>query len=147
VSEVSRNSVLVIAETRVLLQSLEAAIRAKNPVQITGVLWGQTPTILKPEFIRDSSLVVVELFRRYECGERAEGVVLAERWMGVTPFLIVAPRCSSDHINCLGYWDMASPDSLAERVHMLLANPEEGMDNFDRLKMHVRRHLGVPKQH
>ncbi|MEI6177634.1 MAG: hypothetical protein WCS43_12140 [Verrucomicrobiota bacterium] len=140
-------SVLIIAGTPQLLESLEAAIRSKNEISVSGMLWSQTPMLLKPESIRDSSLVVAELFREYQYGTRAEGVVLAERWAGITPFLIVAPRHWSDQIGCPGYWDVASSDSLGARVQLLVATPQIAMDNLENLKARIKPYLSIPRQH
>jgi len=139
--------ILLIADSRALLGALDASIQSGEKMRLSGILWSQTPSLLRPELLRSSSLVVVELFRQYQHGKRAEGVVLAERWAGVTPFLIVAPRFWANEIDCPGYWDAASEDSIGERVRWLLANPEAAAENFDQLKERMRQYLAVPRQH
>lgn len=115
--------------------------------QVSGFLWSQSPALLRPETLRQSDLVVAELYRKYEYGIRAEAVVLAERCAGQPPLLIIAPRYCSHEIDCPGYWDVAAKDTLKDRVTTLLQNPARALRHFERLKSAFAHHLAVPKQH
>ena len=139
--------ILVITQEPTLLTSVRMILEQEEHWQISGFLWSQSPSLLRPETLQQSDLVVAELYRKYEYGIRAEAVVLAERCAGHPPFLIIAPRYCSHEINCPGYWDVAAKDTLKDRVTSLLQTPASARLHFERLKSAFAHHLAIPKQH
>lgn len=146
---VSDRGILLLSQRLDLNRSLEAAIRLQADLNVVGLLWDQTAA--HPDHFRrsleESALVVAELFRESRLGIWAGGARLAERYLHRVPFLIVAPRHWADEIQVPGYWDVASPDSVGERVHLLLANPDLAWENFERIKAKVAHCWNEPEGH
>jgi len=142
-------SILVLTQRLDLFRALEVAIRLRADVSVMGLLWDQT-SAHSDSFrvsLEESALVVAELFRESRLGVWAGGGRLAERYLHRVPFLIVAPRYWADEIQTPGYWDVASPDSVGERVHSLLANPELAWENFERIKAKAAHCWNEPEGH
>lgn len=139
--------IFVITQESSLLASVRTILAQEPDWQVSGILWSESPALLRPDTLSECDLVVAELFRTYAHGVRAEGVVLAERFNGQPPFLIIAPRYQSHEIGCPGYWDVAADDSLGNRAKLLVQRPAQSLLNFHRMKTAFARHLAVPKQH
>jgi len=142
-----RASVLIITNEVALQRAVRACLGAGPPMEIDAMLWNETVAADYKGRLREADLVVAELFRRYPHGRRAEAVVLAERCVDMPAVLAIAPAYDAADIGCPGYWDVAAPDTLRERVDALIAHPERAMENFSRLKASVAGWLAVPKQH
>lgn len=139
--------IFVITQEPSLLTSVRMILAQEVEWQVSGILWSQSPALLRPDTLKECDLVVAELFRTYDHGTRAEGVILAERFHGQPPFLIIAPRYRSHEIDCPGYWDVAAEDSLLNRIRSILKNPLAAQQNFERLQAAMSRYLAIPKQH
>lgn len=144
----SKGSVLILTQRVGSFRALEAAIRLQSDVEkVSGMLWDQTAVLGASAAIEGSYAGSDELFRESRRGIWAQGGNLAERFSHGVPFLIVAPRYWADEIQVPGYWDVASTDSIGERVQSLLANPELAWENFERIKAKVAHCWNEPEAH
>jgi hypothetical protein len=151
-SEVANNSVpaiLVMTDGESLSQALTRTARlvAGSDTQVYSITYAESPALLTLERVEKTEFFILELFRRYPGGQRAEGVVLAERWRYRKPFLIVSPLHLAHQIQCPGYWDTAAKDSLVERIRHILSFPERCKQRFDMIQEHFGRMLTLPPQH
>lgn len=139
----------VITDSEALGASLRCVLLAAmgRDAPVFSLTYAESPALLTPQRISETDLLAVELFRDYPGGLRAEGIVLAERWMYRKPFLIVSPLYISQQLRCLGYWDIEAEDSLVDRVEYILRSPQECTEGFDRVKKRFARFLALPPQH
>jgi len=142
-------AVLVITNQLPLGHALRVAVETATDqnTRVTSITYKESIALLTPQQFRESDLVVLELFRDYPGGQRAEGVTLAERWLHKTPFLVVSPLFLANRIRCPGYWDVAAEDSIVERIRQNLGNPRLCGENFRDFKTLFSRYLAIPSQH
>jgi len=142
-------SCLILTDGEALGFSLTRVLHvATSPeARIFSLTYAESPALLTPQRIDEADLLVLDLFREYQGGIRAEGVVLAERWMRRKPFLIVSALYLSEQLRCPGYWDVAARDSLIDRVQAILRFPRECGNGFERVKARFHRFLALPPQH
>nr|VFK24710.1 MAG: hypothetical protein BECKMB1821G_GA0114241_100946 [Candidatus Kentron sp. MB]VFK27022.1 MAG: hypothetical protein BECKMB1821I_GA0114274_10026 [Candidatus Kentron sp. MB]VFK74938.1 MAG: hypothetical protein BECKMB1821H_GA0114242_101247 [Candidatus Kentron sp. MB] len=140
---------LIITDQEALGISLTRILRAvmDRNAQVFSITYAESPALLTPQRINDTDFLVLELFRDYPGGIRAEGLVLAERWMYRKPFLIVSPLHVSREIRCPGYWDTQAKDCLAQRIRYLISAPKECVKRFEQIKERFGRFLTLPPQH
>lgn len=89
--------------------------------------------MLSPRLLRETDLFVLDLWRSYPTGIRAEGVAVAEQLSRHhSKSLIVSPLSISAEGGISGYWDIASTMPLAQSCDLLL-------------KQGRRKHAAVPE--
>lgn len=142
-------SCLIITNHEPLGLSLTRVARAAvgQDAPVFSITYAESLALLTPQRIKETDLFILELFRDYPGGRRAEGVVLAERWRYRKPFLIVSPLYLAQQIQYPGYWDTAAKDSLTDRIHHLYNSPQQCNEGFDRMKARFMRMLELPPQH
>lgn len=111
------------------------------------ITYDKSPTLLSPLRMKNTDFLILDLFRDYPAGRRAEGIILAERWLFRKPFLIVSPLHIALTLECPGYWDTQSSDNLDERISHILNTPRSCNEGFDRVKVLFSRLLKLPPQH
>lgn len=108
--------------------------------------------MLSPRLLGSTDLFVLELWRTYPTGLRAEGLAVAEELIRqrVRP-LVVSPMALGNESSVLWYWDLASPDSLADRCERLLRGGWAGfgknMESVAKLKNLLGPYLLKPQGH
>lgn len=103
---------------------------------------------LTSDLIAQTDLFVLELFRQYPGGLRAEGVALAEKLARRGKrSLIVSPLFLAQHLRCDCYWDVASKDSLAARVARVGTSARPLSTEIKILLDFFAPHLAIPPQH
>jgi hypothetical protein len=127
------------------MRSVRTAVGRDVPV--FSITYTESLALLTPQRVEETDLFILELFRDYPGGHRAEGVVLAERWRYRKPFLIVAPLHVAHQVQCLGYWDTAAEDSLVGRIRRILSFPERCNEGFERIQERFAQMLALPPQH
>ncbi len=142
-------SCLIITNNELLGLSLTRVARAAvgQDAPVFSITYAESLALLTPQRIRETDFFILELFRDYPGGRRAEGVVLAKRWMYRKSFLIVSPLHVSQQIQCPGYWDTEAKDSLVDRIHQIMSTPRYCNEGFDRMKERFMRMLELPPQH
>lgn len=116
-------------------------------VNVFSMTFAECQTFLTAKRIEETDLFVLELFRSYAGGPRAEGVVFARRLRHRTRFLIISALHLSKELKCFRYWDTAAEDTLGERARDVLNAPDVYADGLDRLEKCFERLLKVPQQH
>jgi len=108
--------------------------------------------ILTPKLIRNTDLFVLELWRTYSTGLRAEGLVVWEELRRQHALsLIVSPLAVGSETDTPFYWDLASENDLEERCRRLLGGgfrvPSMGSAEQKKLKSLLRDYLAKPAGH
>jgi hypothetical protein len=105
-------------------------------------------TQLSRELIEETDLFVVELFREYPGGLRAEGVFLAERMVRRGKrALIISAVFLAQQLGCHSYWDVSSTDTLIARIIDRLMATRPQLVEFERLSNVFAAWLEIPSQH
>jgi len=145
------SDILVITDREPLGASVQRLLRAKlgKTVAVSAFTYVESLTFLTPERVADTDLFVLELFRHYRGGLRAEGVVLAQRLSGRGKrTLVISPLSLGRQKSCQGYWDVASSDTLADRLQDLtLRGHPAPQSEWDYLRRCFSSFLALPPQH
>jgi len=128
-----------------LTRSAQSVVEKHSPV--FSITYTETMALLTPSRIKETDFFIMELLRTYPGGQRAEGVVLAERLIYRKPFLIVSPLHLAQKIQCPGYWDTEAKDSPVDRIRGLLNFPHQCTEGFERMKANFSRMMELPPQH
>lgn len=147
--ETPRSIVLVITDGQELGRSVQRVIGAHlgNLEAVFGFTYAESLALLTPDRVEETDLFILELFRRYAGGLRAEGVALAERWGRRKPFLVISPLHLANELGCPGYWDTASADSLGQRVEQIVNFPRQCIEGFEKVVRCFGVMLRLPPQH
>lgn len=149
-----RSGTLVIGDTRdfgrVIRVLLEPIAVQTGPV--TETTYEDCRSLLTQRVLQVTSLFVLELWRSYTTGWRAEGVAVAEQLMriGAAP-LIVSPLSLGEKLRVSCYWDLASGDTFTARAAMTLRSSGSRIrgsrGGIDFLKRTFCDHLAKPAGH
>ncbi len=145
------SNILAITDRESLGAAVQRLLRAKlgNAVAVSAFTYFESLTFLTPERVADTDLFVLELFRHYQGGLRAEGMVLAQRLVRRGKrTLVISPLSLGRQKNCRGYWDVASSDTLAERLQeLILSGHLTPQSEWDYLRRCFSSFLDLPPQH
>ncbi len=116
-------------------------------VNVFSMTFAECQTFLTTGRIEETDLFVLELFRSYPGGPRAEGLVFARRLRHRARCLVMSALHLSKELKCLGYWDTAAEDTLGERARNVLNTSRNYPEGFDRVEECFERLAKVPQQH
>ncbi len=143
------DSILILTNTKALGSALmlaaKAAVNDERP--IFAMTYQESIALLTTQRIRETGFFILDLFRNYPGGQRAEGIVLAKRWMPRIPFLVVSPLYLSAKLGCPGYWDVSADDPLTERMRQISFDPQICIRGFEKLEQSFSGYLELPPQH
>jgi hypothetical protein len=99
---------LIVGDTPLFNQTISCLLsnRTSASWSIRQTTYDRFPALLSPRLLHDNDLAVLELWRRYPGGLRAEGLALA-----------LNPPVA-------GYWDLATEVSLPDRIKALLRSDQ-----------------------
>ena len=120
-----RPEVLIVGDTAAFGRVISAIMDSEDldrPI-IRHTTYDSFQGMLIPRVLRETNLFVLELWRTYSTGLRAEGLAVAEELIRQRSLpLVVSPLAFADTLDLAWYWDMAARDSLAARCKRLLRN-------------------------
>ena len=145
------SNMLVITDKQPLGAAIQRLLHARfgKTVAVSAFTYFESLMFLTPERVEDTDLFVLELFRHYRGGLRAEGVVLAQR-LGRRGkrTLVISPLSLGRQKICRGYWDVASSDTLADRLQdFTLRGHPAPPSEWDYLHRCFSSFLALPPQH
>jgi hypothetical protein len=147
----SLSEVVIVGDTlafgKVLASLLNEGVG--QPFHIRHATYENFGRMLGPRILRDTGLFVLELWRTYPTGIRAEGLAVAKElaWWKV-PCLVVSPLTLGAEVKASWYWDLGSSESLGERCGKLLrARGGFSLGGFDRLDKLLATYLEKPVGH
>lgn len=128
----------------VLMRHAEAVFGAGNT---RGILYNQSDIHLV-RLMQECDLFLLDLFRQYPGGLRAEGVALgfhlARREKRV---LIFSPLSLSPNLSLKCYWDIADARSPRQAMEEMLTAAPELEQDWQRIKSVFHGLLKIPPQH
>jgi len=146
----SEATIVTITEQRALGESIARIINRKfDPApDVRRLTYRECNAVLSPAFIEDADLCILDLFRTYPGGRRAEGVALGE-WIARRdrPVLIISPLAIAETIDCHCYWDVSHAEELGLRIARLLARHYEPEDDLATLRRIFGVLMEIPPQH
>lgn len=107
------------------------------------------PAVLNAQFLQVTDLILLDLWRTYPTGLRAEGVAVAEKLIQLgLKTLIVSPLALDVSHGTLGYWDMGSQTSLLACCQQLLLHHSNNPPPLSpEVKQIVEPFLALPEVH
>lgn len=105
--------------------------------------------MLSPQLFKETDLFILDLWRSYPTGIRAEGIAAAEQLARQNArFLVVSPLSIGQGEHIPGYWDIASTMPLSQHCEILLKDGNRKLQNVSEvLKIKLRRYLSVSTGH
>jgi hypothetical protein len=105
--------------------------------------------MLSLRLFQETDLFVLDLWRTYPTGIRAEGIAVAEQLARQhAKSLVVSPLSIGRGQDAPGYWDMASSTSLIQHCDMLLRDKRRKPQALpENLKSVLRHFLEAPSGH
>jgi hypothetical protein len=111
----SEARLLIVGDTPLFGQTISRLLSARTPAS-----WS-----LRQRLLQDNDLAVLELWRRYPGGLRAEGLAVAETLARLQlRALVVSPLALALNPPVAGYWDLATEVSLPDRIDALLRSDQ-----------------------
>jgi len=150
VTDVDVISLLIITNAVPLREVIMRLARQSLPytARILGLTYADCIRHLTPELVSHTGYFVLELFRQYPGGLRAEGVVLAQRVARQGKILLViSPLSLAARLSCRMYWDASSPDTLSDRLAQLVMLAKPDQSELERISRTFKRFLDLPPQH
>lgn len=126
----SRSSVarlLIVGDTPLFNQTISRLLSARTSASwsIRQTTYDRFSSLLSPRLLQDNDLVVLELWRRYPGGLRAEGLAVAKTMARLQlRALVVSPLALALNPPVAGYWDLATEVSLPDRIDALLRSDQ-----------------------
>jgi len=121
------------------------AVFGENSVR--GFLYSQSEVYL-PRLLDECELFILELFRNYPGGLRAEGVALGNNLVQRGKrTLIFSPLSLSGIISSRFYWDTTDSRSPREALKDLLGQDSGSREDWRRIREVFAKHLPIPPQH
>ncbi len=108
----------------------------------------ECPALLSADLLRRADMFVLDLFRTYATGRRAEGVAVAQKIaVRGCSFLLISEGKGARELRSPIYWGPGCGDTLPERVSSLLAMEPDVLGELERLTHRFRTFLTVPATH
>jgi hypothetical protein len=127
--------IVSIADTEEMARTLDRYLRCHFGSRIESYFMTYGRNLLSGSLLRQTDLFILELLRRDDIGYRAEGIFAAEKWVPIGKrVLIVSGAAKLAAAELSSYWDLATLESLHERVQRLLERPPVPVRDFVRLK-------------
>jgi hypothetical protein len=143
-------NILILTDLHPLGTALARLLQPELPphARTFHLLYSECPVYLSLERIRDTRLFILDLFRTYPGGMRAEGVALALQLVRLKKqFLVVSPLSLGRRVNIETYWDLDSEESLVDRI-LRLARSQDAPGDLPRRTVDIFGPLlRVPPQH
>ncbi len=115
--------ILILGDTSLFSQAISGILSNLTPTpwQIQQTTYDRFSYLLSPRFLQATNLIIVDLWRTYPTGLRAEGVAVAETLARFQlKALIVSPLALGVNPQVNSYWDLSSRISLPDCVRNLL---------------------------
>ena len=141
---------LLVGDTPLFCQTIAAILSAAAEPSwaIRQTTYARFASILSPRLLQDTDLTVLDLWRRYPSGLRAEGLAVAETLARLGgKALVVSPLALPVRPEDSSYWDLASGVCLPERIRQLLLDtlPAPGLP--DHIKQALAPFQQAPDGH
>lgn len=112
------------------------------------VTYGEGRQLLSRDLLDAADLVLIELFRSYPAGQRAEGIAVADSLLARSiRCLIVSPIGVAHPPDCDAYWEPPCRDSLSQRARRVLESKPVPPGDLLQLKARFEEYLRHPVKH
>ena len=141
--------VLALTDSRALgcalLRMIEYGVRRFEFCCLT---YDEAPFLLTSGLLDRADLILLELFRSYPAGRRAEGVAVGEKLAARGKrCLVISAGGYSGSLESRIYWEPRCADTLPSRIVSLLDSMPDSLVEIQILKHHFEPFLSVPLHH
>ena len=140
-----------MGDTPLFSQTIGGILSALTPTpwQIQQTTYDRFGSLLSPRLFQTTSLIILDLFRTYPTGLRAEGVAVAETLARFQlKALIVSPLALGVNPQVTSYWVLSSGISLPDCVRNLLREERDPeLVPPERIKEPLQDFLRAPEGH
>jgi hypothetical protein len=147
----SEARLLIVGDTPLFNQTISRLLSVRTPASwsLRQTTYDRFSSLLSPRLLQDNDLAVLELWRRYPGGLRAEGLAVAETLARLQlRALVVSPLAFALNPPVAGYWDLATEVSLPDRIEALLRSdrlPSQALP--EEIKQPLAAFLQAPDGH
>lgn len=135
-------SIFIIAETPSLANAVQTYLECMSTRALECIAWAYGRDGIPGDRYRSADLLILSILGRDDLGYRAEGLGTAEKMVATRRrVLLISGRAIAGRIRCPYYWDLASADTLSERVQTLLRMPPPTASDYAELKEHFRGYI------
>jgi hypothetical protein len=119
-----KSTAIVIADSEETARAIDIYMKAVMADTIEAYFMTYHHPLLSGALVRQADIFIVELFSMDNIGQRAEGLLTAEKWLslGKRALIVSGMGCADAVANPL-YWDLAAADQLGDRIFAVLAAP------------------------
>jgi len=143
--------ILIVGDTLLFSQTVGRILSAQTPTPwlIQQTTYDRFGSLLSPRLFQATSLIILDLWRTYPTGLRAEGLAVAETLARLQlKALIVSPLALGVSPPVSSYWDLSSGIALLDCIRNLLREdqaPELVLP--ERIKQPLQAFLRAPEGH
>jgi|GEM_PF-2947424 len=135
-------SIFIIAETHTLAEAIKSYLESVSDRALECEAWKYGRGGIRGDLYRAADLLILSLLGRDDLGYRAEGLGTAEKMIAYRRRVLLISGCAAaNRLACPYYWDLASSDSLCERVQTLLRTPPPVASDFVSIQDHFREYI------
>jgi len=135
-------SIFIIAETQALAKAVQCYLENVSNRHYECIAWTYGRYGIPGDHYRAADLLILSLLGRDDLGYRAEGLGTAEIMVSTRRrVLLISAFAVAGRMACPYYWDLASSDTLDERVQMLLNAPPPKATDYADLRKHFRDYI------
>ena len=136
------NSIFIVTESENLSLAVRQYLESTLSTKPECTAWTYGKEGIPGDRFRTADLLILGLFGRDDLGYRAEGLGTAEKLASSRRRILLISGCAvADQIACPYYWDLAAPDSLCERIQMLLKAAPPSSSDYIGLKDHFQSYI------
>lgn len=143
--------IMIVGDTPAFGKMVAAILRSGEieTVRLRHTTYESFRGMLSPRLIRGTDLFILDLWRTYSTGLRAEGLAVAEELIRHRALpLVVSPLSFGSETSLSWYWDVASADALGDRCRRLLKSGAiPPMRGAERLNSCLEAYLVKPAGH
>jgi hypothetical protein len=117
--------ILIVGDTPAFGRTISAIVRgsARQLNRFRHTTYASLRGILSPRLLRETDLFILELWRSYSTGLRAEGLAVREELSKHrVRSLVISPLSLASEVDQAWYWDIGAQETLPHRCERLLIN-------------------------
>lgn len=136
------NNIFIVTESENLSMAVRQYLEGTLGPKPECTAWTYGKEGIPGDRFRAADLLILGLFGRDDLGYRVEGLGTAEKMASSRRRILLISGCTlADQIACPYYWDLAAPDSLCERIQMLLKAAPPSSSDYIGLKDHFQSYI------
>ncbi len=145
-----KTCLITICDTEIMAQSIDLYFRNFLASKIESYFMTYKHRVLSGRLFHQADVFVLDLFGHDDLGYRAEGLIIAEKWIKAgKKVLVVSGAAKASIVDITWYWDLGAKDLLHDRLATIIQLPVPEPEIFKPLRkiFHVYCRKPVSKHH